>query len=182
MSPDRRERRVSPDPKEKRVSLAPKATRAIVARRDLQDLQDQPVLLVQVHQQRRKSRRHHLVLEHRDLVNPRGTASRRRVDRWQHPPIPRLLDFLLEAAREYGPLTSFRLGPRHVSWQAHPIRMPSTTSSTSEPEPTSPVLGNGLVTSEGEFWRRQRNPGATSIRCPKVGSASLFHLRDCVHM
>ena len=60
----------------------------------------------------------------------------------------RLLDFLLEVAREYGP----------------------------------PVLGNGLVTSEGEFWHRQRNPGATSIRCPKVGSASLFHLRDWVHM
>jgi hypothetical protein len=26
----------------------------------------------------------------------------------------RLLDFLLEAAREYGPLTSFRIGPRRV--------------------------------------------------------------------
>ena len=55
--------------------------------RDLPGLQDQPVLLVQVHQQRRKSRRHHLGLEHRDLVNPRGTASRTgHVDRWQHPP------------------------------------------------------------------------------------------------
>ena len=54
------------------MSLALKATRAIVARWDLPGLQDQPVLLVQVHQQRRKSRRHHLGLEHRDLVNPRG--------------------------------------------------------------------------------------------------------------
>ena len=97
VSPDRRVKRASPDPKEKRVSLALKATRANVAKkekpdlRDLPGLQDQPVPLVQVHQQRRKSRRHHLGLEHRDLVNPRGTASRTegRVDRWQHPPIPR---------------------------------------------------------------------------------------------
>ena len=64
------------------MSLALKATRAIVAKRetgspDLQGLQDQPVLLVQVHQQRRKVRRHHLGLEHRDLVNPRGAASRK---------------------------------------------------------------------------------------------------------
>jgi hypothetical protein len=79
------------------VSLAPKATRAIVARRDLQDLQDQPVLLVQVHQQRRKSRRHHLGLKHRDLVNLRGTASRRRVIGGNtHQFCGRLLDFLLE--------------------------------------------------------------------------------------
>ena len=33
--------------------------------------------------------------------------------------------------------------------------MPSTTSSTSE-RGHSAVLGNGLVTSEGPFWRRQR--------------------------
>jgi len=97
VSPDRRVKRASPDPKEKRVSLAPKATRAIVARRDLQDLQDQPVLLVQVHQQRRKSRRHHLGLKHRDLVNLRGTASRRRVIGGNtHQFCGRLLDFLLE--------------------------------------------------------------------------------------
>jgi hypothetical protein len=66
VSLDRRERRVTPDNKVKRVSLALKATRANVASKespDLQGLQDQPVLLVQVHQQRRKSRRHHLGLE-----------------------------------------------------------------------------------------------------------------------
>jgi hypothetical protein len=66
VSLDRRERRVMPDNKVKRVSLALKATRANVASKespDLQGLQDQPVLLVQVHQQRRKSRRHHLGLE-----------------------------------------------------------------------------------------------------------------------
>ena len=53
VSPDRRERRAIPDPKEKRVSLGLKATRVNVARKekpDLPGLQDQPVLLVQVHQ------------------------------------------------------------------------------------------------------------------------------------
>ena len=101
------------------MSLALKATRAIVARRDLEGLQDRQVLLVQVHQQRRQSRRHHLGLEYRDLVNPRRGPKCALIG-GNTPPIPRLLDFLLEAAREYGPLTSFRLGPRHVSWQAHP--------------------------------------------------------------
>ena len=63
----------------KGVSLALKVTQANAARRgrrELKGLQGQLVLLVQVHQQRRKSRRHHLGLEHRDLVNPSGTASR----------------------------------------------------------------------------------------------------------
>ena len=32
-----------------------------------------------------------------------------------------LLDFLLETARDYGPLTSFRIGPRRVFLEAHPI-------------------------------------------------------------
>jgi hypothetical protein len=47
------------------VSLALKATRAKVARKeklDLPVLQDQPVLLLQVHQRRRKSTCHHLGL------------------------------------------------------------------------------------------------------------------------
>ena len=92
------------------MSLALKATRAIVARRDLQGLQDQPVLLVQVHQQRRKSRRHHLGLEHRDLVNPRGTASRTEgtlIGGNIHQFRARLLDFLLEAARLNDRATQF---------------------------------------------------------------------------
>ena len=73
VSPDRRVKRASPDPKEKRVSLALKATRANVAKkekpdlRDLPGLQDQPVPLVQVHQQRHKSWRRHLGLKKHQL-------------------------------------------------------------------------------------------------------------------
>ena len=63
-----------PGPKGEKGEPGAKGDRATVARRDLQDLQDQPVLLVQVHQQRRRSLRHHLGLKHRDLVNLRGTA------------------------------------------------------------------------------------------------------------
>ena len=62
---DRRERRAIPEPKVKGVSLALKVTQANAARRgrrDLKGLQDQLVLLVQVHQQRLKSWRHHLGL------------------------------------------------------------------------------------------------------------------------
>ena len=172
------------------MSLALKATRAIVARRDLQGLQDQPVLLVQVHQQRRKSRRHHLGLEHRDLVNPRGTASRtegaliggnthqfracstscskRRVNTARYELPPWSAARILASAPEFIEqvlITDAKHYIKHLGARAY-----------------KPVLGNGLVTSEGEFWHRQRNPGATSIRCAKMGSASLFHLRDWVHM
>ena len=89
---DRRERRAIPEPKVKGVSRALKVTQANAARRgrrELKGLQGQLVLLVQVHQQRRKSWRHHLGLEHRDLVNPSASRTEGHGDRWQHPPIPR---------------------------------------------------------------------------------------------
>ena len=172
------------------MSLALKATRAIVARRDLQGLQDQPVLLVQVHQQRRKSWRHHLGLEHRDLVNPRGTASRTevRVDRWQHPPIPAACSTSCSkrrvntALRASALVRGAYLGKRTRVHRTKLITDAKHYIKHLGARAYKPVLGNGLVTSEGEFWHRQRNPGATSIRCAKVGSPSLFRLRDWVHM
>ena len=48
-----------------------------------------------------------------------------------------LLDFMLNTARDYGPLASFRIGPRRVFLASSPdlieqvlVTMPSTTSST----------------------------------------------------
>ena len=75
----------------------------------------------------------------------------------------RLLDFLLEAAREYGPLTSFRIGPRRVFLASAPDLIEQVLITDARhyikhfgARAYRPVLGNGLVTSEGEFWHRQR--------------------------
>jgi cytochrome P450 len=74
-----------------------------------------------------------------------------------------LLDFLLEAARDYGPLTSFRIGPRRVFLASAPELIEQVPITNAKryikhfgARAYKPVLGNGLVTSEGEFWHRQR--------------------------
>src|SRR4029453_13996089 len=74
-----------------------------------------------------------------------------------------LLSFLLDTAREYGPLASFRVGPRRVFLASGPdlIEQVLVTDAkhyikTFGARAFKPVLGNGLVTSEGALWQRQR--------------------------
>ena len=74
-----------------------------------------------------------------------------------------LLDFLLETARDYGPLTSFRIGPRRVFLASAPDLIEQVLITDAKhyikhfgARAYKPVLGNGLVTSEGEYWHRQR--------------------------
>ena len=74
-----------------------------------------------------------------------------------------LLNFLLETAREYGPLASFRIGPRRVFLASGPDLIEQVLVTDAKhyikhfgARALKPVLGNGLVTSEGAFWHRQR--------------------------
>src|SRR6478736_7577491 len=74
-----------------------------------------------------------------------------------------LLNFLLETAREYGPLASFRIGPRRVFLASGPDFIEQVLVTDAKhyikhfgARAFKPVLGNGLVTSEGAFWHRQR--------------------------
>ena len=74
-----------------------------------------------------------------------------------------LLNFLLETAREYGPLASFRIGPRRVFLTSgHDLIEQVLVTDAKHyikhfgARAFKPVLGNGLVTSEGAFWHRQR--------------------------
>ena len=74
-----------------------------------------------------------------------------------------LLNFLLETAREYGPLASFRIGPRRVFLASGPDLIEQVLVTDAKhyikhfgARAFKPVLGNGLVTSEGAFWHRQR--------------------------
>ena len=74
-----------------------------------------------------------------------------------------LLNFLLETAREYGPLASFRIGPRRVFLASgHDLIEQVLVTDAKHyikhfgARAFKPVLGNELVTSEGAFWRQQR--------------------------
>jgi len=102
------------------------------------------------------------------------------------------LTFLPELARRYGDLVSFRMGPFRTCFAFHPelIRAVVVTHSRSfrRWEWQSAVLrqwdGNGLVVSEGDFWRRQRRlmqPAFHARRFTTYGAAMVdaaSRLRD----
>jgi cytochrome P450 len=74
-----------------------------------------------------------------------------------------LLDFLLNTAREYGPIASFRVGPKRVFLASSPDLIEQVLVKDAKhyikhfgARAFKPVLGNGLVTSEGAYWQRQR--------------------------
>ncbi|MBA4186505.1 MAG: cytochrome P450 [Planctomycetaceae bacterium] len=73
------------------------------------------------------------------------------------------LAFLHNVARDYGDLACFRFGPRRVFLASHPDLIEQVLVTDAKhyikhfgARAYMPVLGNGLVTSEGEFWLRQR--------------------------
>ena len=70
---------------------------------------------------------------------------------------------MLETAREYGPLSSFRIGPKRVFLASGHNLLEQVLVTDAKhyikhfgARAFKPVLGNGLVTSEGAFWHRQR--------------------------
>ncbi len=75
----------------------------------------------------------------------------------------RRLDFFLDITRQYGDLASFRFGPRRLYLASHPDLIEQVLVTDARhyikhfgARNYKPVLGNGLVTSEGDFWLRQR--------------------------
>ncbi|MDB5311044.1 MAG: cytochrome family protein [Gemmataceae bacterium] len=75
----------------------------------------------------------------------------------------RRLGFFLDVARTHGDLASFRFGPRRMFLASHPDLIEQVLVTDAKhyikhfgARMYKPVLGNGLVTSEGDFWLRQR--------------------------
>ncbi len=74
-----------------------------------------------------------------------------------------LLRFFLALAADHGDLSHFRIGPFHVYFANHPdlvrellVSNATRTRKSREVRQMRMVMGNGLVTNEGESWRSQR--------------------------
>src|SRR5262249_16880816 len=74
-----------------------------------------------------------------------------------------MLGFFTRCAREQGDLVAIRLGPRRVHLASHPDFVEQVLVTENKKfgksyvfELLRPMLGNGLLNSEGEFWLRQR--------------------------
>lgn len=77
---------------------------------------------------------------------------------WRDP-----LQCLLSAAREYGDVVRLPIGPKKVYLVSHPdlvryVLQEHHQNYVKAPHYKSlrPIFGDGLITSDGEFWRRQR--------------------------
>jgi cytochrome P450 len=73
------------------------------------------------------------------------------------------LEFLPRCAREFGDIVTFRFGPRRVYLLNHPDLIEQVLVTDARHfhkhqglQLFKVLLGNGLVTSEGDFWLRQR--------------------------
>ncbi|WP_045835919.1 cytochrome P450 [Hyphomicrobium sp. 99] len=76
---------------------------------------------------------------------------------------PRRVDFFLDLARTYGSIASFRVGGWHLFLVSDPELIQQVLVTDARhyvkhfgARVFKPILGNGLVTSEGDFWLSQR--------------------------
>jgi cytochrome P450 len=87
------------------------------------------------------------------------------------------LDFLTRCAHEYGDVVRVRFGPRWIYLLIHPdaIEQVLVTESRSFTKHfalrLNPlILGNGLLTSEGEFWLRQRRLAQPAFQRSRIAA------------
>lgn len=90
--------------------------------------------------------------------------------------LPDPLGFLLNAARVYGDVVHFKIGPAHMFLLNHPdyIKDVLVTENGNFTKNRSlkrlkVVLGEGLLTSEGAFWRRQRRLAQPAFHRQSIG-------------
>lgn len=92
------------------------------------------------------------------------------------------LDFLLSAARDYGPVVGFRWLNRRSLLLDHPDHIEYVLRTNNRNylksknyEPVKLVVGEGLIVSEGDFWRRQRRLAQPAFHRKRIaGLASLM--------
>ena len=87
------------------------------------------------------------------------------------------LGTLTHYAREYGDIVPLRLGPKPAVLLSHPDYVESVLVTHNRTFVKSPTLrnsrrmfGNGLLTSEGDFWRRQRRLSQPAFHRERLAS------------
>lgn len=99
------------------------------------------------------------------------------------------LGFLVENQRLYGDAVRFRLGPYRIVQVNHPdlIEEVLVTQNRSFHKhfalrQTKTTLGNGLLTSEGEFWRRQRRLAQPAFHRDRIAGYAADMVRYTTRM
>src|SRR3954463_13706160 len=87
------------------------------------------------------------------------------------------LGYLTRCARECGDVVDLRLGPMRVRLLKHPDLIEEVLVARSRHfikhgplRQARPSLGNGLLTSEGDFWRKQRKLSQPAFHRDRVAS------------
>lgn len=85
------------------------------------------------------------------------------------------LNFFIRVVQEYGEIVSFRFGPRRIFFISNPDLIEQVLVTDAKhyikhfgARAYKPVLGNGLVTSEHQFWLRQRRLSQPSFMKSRI--------------
>src|SRR5581483_11992148 len=85
------------------------------------------------------------------------------------------LDFLQQCARTYGDVVLFRIGGDPIYMFNHPEHIEYVLRTHAKDfikdkltRQLKSLVGNGLITSEGEFWRRQRQMAAPAFQLHQI--------------
>jgi cytochrome P450 len=98
--------------------------------------------------------------------------------------------FLIDAAREHGDVVAFRVGPIQAVLLRHPDAVKHVLvdnnhnydKATRGYDVLRRFLGNGLLTSEGDFWRRQRRIAQPAFHRKRIADFGEIMVADTLDM